>query len=74
MCVDDDQTSLSAVKPKISYVEAIKYFEESEKEVLNNDCEKIKTNLPEDLHTEVHIVLILTPCLIISDIRITYQN
>lgn len=52
LCVDDDQTSLSAVKPKISYVEAIKYFEESEKEVLNNDCEKIKTNLPEDLHTE----------------------
>lgn len=54
MCIDDtDQTSLSAVKPKISYAEAIKYFEKSEKEVLNNDCEKIKTNLPEDLHVEV---------------------
>lgn len=55
MCIDDtDQTSsLSTVKPKISYAEAIKYFEESEKEMLNNDCEKIKTNLPEDLHVEV---------------------
>jgi len=55
LCIDDaDQaSSLSVVKPKTSYAEAIKYFEESEKEILNKDCEEIRTNLPEDLHTEV---------------------
>lgn len=56
MCIDDaDQaSSLSVLKPKISYADAIKYFEESEKEVLNNDCEEIKTNLPEDLPEDLH--------------------
>lgn len=55
MCINDtDQaSSLSAVKPKISYAEAIKYFEESEKEILNNDRKEIMTNVPEDLHVEV---------------------
>jgi len=55
LCIEDaDQTSsLSVAKPKISYAEANKYFEESEKHMLNNDCEEIKiTNLPEGLHTE----------------------
>lgn len=50
LCVDADQTSsLSVVKPKISYAEAIKYFEKSERETLNNDCEEIRTNLPDGL-------------------------
>ncbi|XP_071628262.1 uncharacterized protein [Temnothorax longispinosus] len=54
LCIDDaDQaSSLSVIKPQISYVEAIKYFEESEKEMLNNDCGEIRPNLPEDLHAE----------------------
>ncbi|XP_071558150.1 uncharacterized protein [Temnothorax nylanderi] len=54
LCIDDpDQaSSLSVVKSQISYAEAIKYFEESEKEMLNNDCGELRTNLPEDLHAE----------------------
>ncbi|XP_012232080.1 uncharacterized protein [Linepithema humile] len=53
--IDDDinqVSSLSVVKPKVSYLEAIKYFEENKKEILINDCEDTKTNLSEDLDIE----------------------
>ncbi|KYN30562.1 hypothetical protein ALC56_15258 [Trachymyrmex septentrionalis] len=54
LCTNDiDQaSSLSTIKPKIIYAEAIKYLEESEREILNNDREEIKINVPEDLHTD----------------------
>lgn len=42
-----------SVKPKISYAESIKYFEENETDISNNDCEDIKTILAEDSHIEV---------------------
>jgi len=54
LCTDANQaSSLPIIKPKINYTEAIKYFEETEKEMLNNNCEEIRTNLSEDLHIEV---------------------
>ena len=55
MCTNDiDQaSSLSAIKPKIIYTEAIKYLEENERKILNNDREEIKINMFEDLHIEV---------------------
>jgi len=55
LCIDDanQASSLSVVKPKINYAEAIKYFEKSEKEISNNDYKEIKTDLPEDLHVEI---------------------
>ncbi|XP_039303813.1 uncharacterized protein LOC105202059 isoform X2 [Solenopsis invicta] len=55
LCIDDAEqasSSLAVIKPKISYAEANKYIEESEKEMLNNDCEEIRINLSEDLHVE----------------------
>ncbi|XP_011054614.1 PREDICTED: uncharacterized protein LOC105146202 isoform X2 [Acromyrmex echinatior] len=54
LCTNDiDQASpLSAIKPKITYAEAIKYLEESERKILNNDREEIKINASEDLHVE----------------------
>ncbi|KYN07534.1 PREDICTED: uncharacterized protein LOC108780814 [Cyphomyrmex costatus] len=54
LCISEtDQTSsLSAIKSKISYAEATKYFEEIEKQILNNDCEEVKTNMSQDLHIE----------------------
>ncbi|XP_018372549.1 PREDICTED: uncharacterized protein LOC108767287 isoform X2 [Trachymyrmex cornetzi] len=55
LCTNDtDQaSSLSAIKPKIIYAEAIKYFEKSEREILNNDREEIKINMPKDLCVEI---------------------
>ncbi|XP_012059819.1 PREDICTED: uncharacterized protein LOC105623027 [Atta cephalotes] len=54
LCTNDiDQaSSLSAIKPKIIYAEAIKYLEENERKILNNDREEIKINMSEDLHIE----------------------
>ncbi|XP_029676397.1 uncharacterized protein LOC115243480 [Formica exsecta] len=47
--IDDvDQIPSLSVKPKVSYAESIKYFKESETEMLSNDCGDIKTNLDED--------------------------
>ncbi|XP_012539122.1 uncharacterized protein LOC105838245 [Monomorium pharaonis] len=46
-----EASSLPAIKAKLSYAEATKYFEESERE-LSNYYEEIRTNLSEDLHTE----------------------
>ncbi|XP_025074551.1 uncharacterized protein LOC105429164 [Pogonomyrmex barbatus] len=53
LCMDDtNQTSsFSVIKPKISYTEAAKYFER-EREMSNNDYEKIETNPSEDLDIE----------------------
>ncbi|XP_011864062.1 PREDICTED: uncharacterized protein LOC105559977 [Vollenhovia emeryi] len=54
LCIDDAHQApfLPVVEPKMSYAEAIKYLEETEKKMLDNDCGEIRTNLPEDLHTE----------------------
>lgn len=35
----------------------MKYFEESKREMLSNDCTDIKTNLPETEHIEVPVIL-----------------
>lgn len=46
------QTSLP-VKSKLSYTEAIQYFEKNEKEILTNNRIDIKINLSENLYTKV---------------------
>lgn len=51
--IDDvNQIPPLSVKPKVSYTESIKYFEESETETLSSDCRDIKTNLAEDSYVE----------------------
>lgn len=78
MYIDDanQASSLSVVKPKISYAEAIKYFEKSEKEISNNDYKEIKTELPEDLHVEVqcYINKIINKLILIDKLLISYVN
>ncbi|XP_050459880.1 uncharacterized protein LOC126855871 [Cataglyphis hispanica] len=57
--IDDvDQISSFSVKPKVSYTESIKYFKESEAEILSNDCGDIKTNLDENSYVETDDKLI----------------
>ncbi|KAL6448150.1 hypothetical protein ACFW04_000278 [Cataglyphis niger] len=57
--IDDvDQIPSFSVKPKVSYIESIKYFKESEAEILSNDCGDIKTNLDEDSYVETDDKLI----------------
>ncbi|EZA56709.1 uncharacterized protein LOC105278014 isoform X2 [Ooceraea biroi] len=55
LCTDDVDQMLPlpfAVKPKASYTEASKYFEQREKELSSNDHEDIKINLTDDSHTD----------------------
>lgn len=53
LCIDDiNQIPSLSVKPKLSYAESIKYFEENKIEVSDNDCEDIKTILAEDSHAK----------------------
>ncbi|CAL1684928.1 unnamed protein product [Lasius platythorax] len=51
--IDDiNQTPSLSVKPKLSYAEGIKYFEESKTEMSSDDCGDIKTNLAKDSYVE----------------------
>ncbi|KAL0105801.1 hypothetical protein PUN28_015899 [Cardiocondyla obscurior] len=55
---NDSQDSSAVVKSKISYDDAVKYFEENKKELLNDDSKETITDLPEDLDTKTDNKLI----------------
>ncbi|XP_011141629.1 uncharacterized protein LOC105184492 [Harpegnathos saltator] len=55
---DADQAPYFLVKPKLSYAEANKYFEESEEELLGNNRADAKSNIPDDTCTEVDDILV----------------
>lgn len=51
---DADQASyLSVLKPKLNYIEAIKYFEETEKELFDNNYTNTESDISEGTDMEV---------------------